>query len=372
MDILKKFRRDLHQIPEIGLSEFKTQSYILSVLKGMGYLPIPIFNTGVYVFIDFGQKETIMFRSDIDALPITENNDIDFKSTHPKYMHACGHDGHMAMLLGFADFLKDQESYQRNVLLLFQPAEESPGGALEIVKTGIMQKYHVSEVYGIHLFPNAPEGTIVTKAGPMMASISTIDISIHGVSAHVAMPKEGIDALYYGTLFYKEIIELLEASLKPSDYILKFGKMSSGTVRNIVSNCTTLEGTIRTFSDDIKNEIVTIIQTAKIKFEDLYNVIIDINIIDFYPAVINDLELFNCFKKIIEKDYSFTALEHPVMISEDFSFYQQVAKGLFIFLGTNNPKLGFIHRLHNDQFNFNEDVLKIGVEAYKKIMSQYN
>lgn len=173
----KKYRRDLHQIPEIGLQEFKTQKYLISTLEKMGFSPIKIYNTGLYVYKDYGSTETIMFRADIDALPITECNEVDFKSTHSGFMHACGHDGHMAMLLGFADFIKDQTSLKRNVLLVFQPAEEGPGGAHEVVKTGLLEKYNVQEVYGIHLFPNYPEGTIVTKSGPMMASITMLDVA---------------------------------------------------------------------------------------------------------------------------------------------------------------------------------------------------
>ncbi|MBN2604623.1 MAG: amidohydrolase, partial [Bacilli bacterium] len=343
MEKLKKFRRDLHQIPEVGLEEFKTQEYLISALTKMGYSPRKIYNTGLYVYQDYGSNETIMFRSDIDALPINESNDIAFKSIHSGFMHACGHDGHMAMLLGFADFLKDQTNLKRNVLLVFQPAEEGPGGAYEIVKTGLLEQYNVQEVYGIHLFPNYPEGTIVAKSGPMMASITMLDVTIRGMSSHVAMPNEGIDALYYGALFYAEITYKLSESIKDKDYILKFGKMQSGTVRNIVSNLTTFEGTIRTFSNEIKERIIDIITDIKFKYEQLYGVIIEIKINDLYPAVINDETLFDRFKKLVEPNYPFKILDEPLMISEDFSFYQQAVKGVFYFLGTNNPDLGYTY-----------------------------
>lgn len=371
MENLKTFRRDLHQIPEIGLQEFKTQLYLSKQLKKMGYNPIEVFNTGLYVFIDYGNNETIMFRSDIDALPITENNMVDYASTHPGYMHACGHDGHMSMLLGFADYLKDQKHFNRNVLLVFQPAEEGPGGANEIVKSGILEKFNVTEVYGIHLFPNYPEGTIVSKSGPLMASITIFDIKIHGVSSHVAMPNEGIDALYYGSLFYTELCNILTSSLHPDDYILKFGKMSSGTARNIVSNLTCFEGTIRTLSIDVRKQISDTIIQLKTQYETSYGVTIDLVLEDLYPVVNNDPELYQKLKNIVSVDHNFVELEKPLMISEDFSFYQQACKGVFYFLGTNNPKLGFTYLLHNDQFNFNESVLQVGVDTYKKLISSY-
>lgn len=368
---IQNFRRDLHQIPEIGLFEYKTQSYLIKTLTDMGYSPTKIYHTGVYVYIDFGNTETILFRSDIDALPITENNDVTYKSSHLGYMHACGHDGHMAMLLGFADFLKDQKNLNRNVLLLFQPAEEGPGGAYEVIQTGIMQQYNVSEVYGIHLFPNYPEGTIITKEGPLMASITLLDINLRGISSHVAMPNEGIDALYYGALFYAEITKRISESIKSTDYILKFGKMSSGTVRNIVSNLTSFEGTIRTFSKDILHQILSIIQEVKLKYEQIYGVLVEIETKNLYPSVHNNKALFHRFKNLIGNEFPFETLENPLMISEDFSFYQQVVPGVFYFLGTNNPELGFTYPLHNDKFNFNEDVLQIGIETYKKIIFSF-
>jgi len=371
LERLIKFRRDLHQIPEIGRSEFKTNEYLKSRLLEMGYTPITIFNTGVFVYLDFGNSETTMFRSDIDALKITEKNDIDYRSKHDGYMHACGHDGHMAMLLGFADYLKDKEHFKRNILLIFQPAEEGPGGAKEIVKTGIMSKYNVTEVYGIHLFPNYEEGKIVSKSGYLMGSITILDIEVIGESAHVAMPNEGIDALYYASLFHIELVALLNKEMKNKKYILKFGNMVSGSARNIVSNHSLLEGTLRTLDEDTRLKIIQIINNLKEEFSSKYNVIINVLTEYLYPAVNNDTKLYKRFKTVITDGFELIELEEPLMVSEDFSFYQKEAKGIFYFLGVKNEKMGFTHLLHNDQFNFNEEVLKIGVQTYIKLIHSY-
>ncbi len=371
MNNLTKYRRDLHQIPEIGRKEYKTQNYLLSTLKNMGHNPQTIFNTGVYVYLDYGNLETVMFRSDIDALKITEMNNIDFKSKHNGYMHACGHDGHMSMLLGFADYLKNKEHFNRNILLIFQPAEEGPGGAEEIVKTGILKKLNVTEVYGIHLFPNYEEGKIVSKSGFFMGSITTIDIEIIGESAHVAMPNEGIDALYYGSLFHVKLMKKLNNTLSNKKYILKFGNMISGSARNIVSNHTLFQGTLRTLDEETRLSILQVINELKSEFTLKYNVKINVLANYLYPAVNNDINVYNRFKTLITKDYELIELDEPLMVSEDFSFYQKAAKGVFYFIGTKNKKLGFTHFLHNDHFNFNEDVLKIGVKTYIKLINSY-
>ncbi len=371
MKNLLKYRRDLHQIPEIGRKEYQTRDYLISTLQNMGYTPNIIFNTGVFLFFNYGNPETTMFRSDIDALRITEMNDIEFKSKHNGFMHACGHDGHMAMLLGFAEYLKDKEHFNRNILLIFQPAEEGPGGAKEIIKTGIMKKLNVTEVYGIHLFPNCEEGKIISRSGCLMGSITIIDLEIIGKSAHVAMPNEGIDALYYGSLFYVELMKILNNKLPNNKYILKFGNMKSGTARNIVSNQTIFEGTLRTLDEKTRQSVLTIINELKDEFLSNYNVIINVMTEYLYPAVNNDIKVFKRFKKIISEDFELIELDSPMMVSEDFSFYQKEAKGIFYFLGTKNEKLGFIHPLHNDRFNFNEDVLKTGVKTYIKIINSY-
>jgi len=373
---LVELRRWFHRFPEPAYKEVKTAAKICETLDT---LKVP-FQTGVGgtgVVAKLSAKRTghvIAFRTDMDALTLEEKNDVPYKSRNPGFMHACGHDGHMTIALGIIRWLIENRWPQNGcgeIVFIFQPAEEGPGGAFEIIKTGILEKYHVSEVYGLHLFPNYPEGTVVAKSGPLMASITLIDLIINGVSSHVAMPNEGVDALYYGALFYADIVSRLSESLKSEDYIFKFGKMTSGTVRNIVSNLTSFEGTIRTFSNEIKQQIIDIIQQIKTKYEQLYGLNIEIHFEDLYPSVNNDVELFNRFKAQMKDDFVFEELPSPLMISEDFSFYQQEVRGVFYFLGTNNPDLGFTYRLHNDRFNFNEDVLQIGIETFKKIIKSY-
>ena len=164
MEQLKKWRRDLHQIPELGLQEFQTATYIRRELEKMGYQWEAVVETGTIVYIDYHQSTTIAFRSDIDALAIQEKNHIDFASKIPGMMHACGHDGHMSALLGFARRLKENHSsLSCNVLLVFQPAEESPGAAAQVVESGVFEKYNVKAIFGMHLMPFIEEGVIACK-----------------------------------------------------------------------------------------------------------------------------------------------------------------------------------------------------------------
>jgi hippurate hydrolase len=370
MKSIQTYREELHKIPEIGLQEHKTHDYLIKELSTMGYQPKTVYYTGVYVYIDYGQDKTIMFRSDIDALKITEQNDIPFKSSHDGMMHACGHDGHMAMLLGFAQALRNVESLNRNVLLVFQPAEEYPGGAREIIKTGLLEKFNVTEVYGIHLFPNFEEGTINSKVGPLMGNITLFDVEIFGKSAHAAMKDEGIDALYAGTLFYTKLKERLYQQLGDEQYVATFGQMSSGSAINIISNYTLLKGTIRSLTQETYHKIEKIIYEVAEETEKQTSSTIKIHLNFLYPAVNNDKELFNKAKNIL-RDFSFNTLKEPFLVSEDFSFYQKEVPGVFFLLGTKNEAKGYTYLLHNDRFNFDSSVLHTGVQLYLKLIQSY-
>lgn len=370
MKSIQTYREELHKIPEIGLNEVKTHDYLMHELSSLGFDPKAVFNTGVYVYIDYGNEDTIMFRSDIDALKIQEQNDIPFKSSHEGMMHACGHDGHMAMLLGFAQKLKDIPTLNRNVLLVFQPAEEYPGGAKEIIKTGLMSKYHVKEVYGIHLFPNLEQGTINTKAGPLMGNITLFDVEVHGKSAHAAMKNEGVDALYAGTLFYSRLKQQLDVLIKDEPHVATFGQMSSGSAINIISNYTLFKGTIRSLSENTYHKITSVIEQVAKETEKETNARIDVHLNFLYPAVNNDSTLVEKARKAL-KDFNFHLLNEPYLISEDFSFYQKEVPGVFFLLGTKNEAKGYTYLLHNDRFNFDPTVLQTGVDLYLTLIQSY-
>lgn len=366
---IKKHRRYLHTIPELGFEEFKTSQYLIDQLKLMGYNPISILNTGVLVYIEGVEDETYAFRSDIDALPIQEETGVDFASTHAGKMHACGHDGHMSILLGFAESIKDIKP-KKNILLIFQPAEEGPGGAKFIVDEGILTKYNVKAVFGLHLFPSLQEGFIGTKPGAFMAQTGEIDITIKGKSGHGAMPHTTIDTVLITAKLLEAYQSIVSRNISPIDSaVLTFGKIEGGTARNIIAETVKIEGTCRTFSKELFNKIVSRMNSIHKGFEEAYEVEISADIRAMYPPVINTPSLYEKFRNAT-KDFDYVELE-PVMLAEDFAYYQEAVSGLFFFLGVKNEALGFTNPLHNCGFNFVEETLIQGVKVYHRLLEEF-
>ncbi len=370
---LEKYRKELHKIPEIANNEIKTKAYLKQTLINLGYQPQDILETGLYVFIDNSKEETIAFRSDIDALPTLEETNLPYTSVHKGYMHACGHDGHMSMLLGLAEYLKDKKTrLQKNILLIFQPAEESVGGALRICNTKLLQHKNVKEIYGIHLYPEIEESVIATKPGPFMASANLIKIEVFGKSSHGAMPEFGIDSNLILAKLLIDLQSIQTRNVSPLERtIITFGLIQGGTVRNTISDYAQMQGSIRTFSIDTLNLIKKRIHEIAKGYALAYNCNIKVDIDSGYLPVVNDFQLFAELKEHLN-DFEFFEFEKPLMIAEDFSFYQQVAKGLFYFIGTRNEKDGFTNSLHSSKFNYNIKALDTGLNTYITILKKKN
>lgn len=365
---IKNYRRDLHQIPETGYKEFKTQEYLMTKLRDMGYSPEKICDTGVFVHIKGESSETIAFRSDIDALPIKEETACSFASTHEGNMHACGHDGHMAILLGFAQSLRYCAHLKKSILLIFQPAEEGPGGGAHIVQAGLLKRYSVEGIFGIHLFPGLKEGVTASKPGPLMAQPTEINIDVIGKSGHGAMPQTSVDSIIVTAKLLEAYQSIISRSLSPlSQAVITFGKIRGGTVRNIIAETTRIEGTIRTFSKEVLGDILQRIEEVNRGFEISHRVKIDCQVDIQYPPVLNDRELFRKISDLID-DRNI----EPLMLAEDFSYYQEAVPGVFIFLGTRNDEKNYTAPLHNSKFNFDERVLIKGVDLYMEIMQRLN
>lgn len=365
MEELKKWRRDLHQIPEIGLKEEKTAAYIRHVLENMGYQWESIVHTGTIVYIDHHQKETIAFRSDIDGLPMDEKNDIDFQSCHQGMMHACGHDGHMSALLGLAKRLKEStDVFPHNILLIFQPAEESPGAARFIVESNILKKYHVKAIFGMHLMPLIEEGKIACKKGPLMAMCGELDVKIHGRGSHAGLPQNGIDSIMIASHVIEQYQSLVSRLVSPfQPVILNIGQIQGGSARNSVAGMCELHGTVRCYSEEVFQQIHKYIQNINQGLEIAYGCDIEWSCPPLYPPVINDKNLYQQFIRLVEEDY--IELSEPLMLAEDFSFYQKSIPGVFFFLGTKSEK--YQSGLHTETFNFNEDVLEKAVNLYYQL-----
>lgn len=361
-------RRALHQIPEPGLEEYKTSKWLQDKLSSLGVSYEIVDNTGIIAFIKGkSPSKTIAFRADIDALSVVEESNFEAHSTHKGYMHACGHDGHMSMLIGLAGFLsQDVVDVNDDIVMIFQPAEEGPGGAENIVQSGILKKYGVDEIYGIHIFPGTEQGKIALCPGPMMAMTGEFDIDIIAKSAHGAMPHTGIDGLVVASECLLGLQTIVSRNIEPTDpVVLTIGKVVGGERRNIIAGNVRLEGTLRAFSQGVYNKMVNRMKTYLDGIASAYEIEIELVVRDMYPPVVNDVNLFNEFWKI---NGDKCELIKPQMISEDFSYYQEAVPGLFYFIGSYNEKEGHTYPLHSSKFNFDNGVLMDGIKSYIELL----
>ena len=355
-------RRALHRIPELDRALPKTMEYLrerLSCLKCRVFSPM---EGALCAWFDFGAPTAIAFRSDADALPIQEHTRLPFASCHPGRMHACGHDGHMAILLELARRLHETQTLPHNVLLVFQPAEETTGGARDLCATGIFRKYRVEAIFGLHLWPGLAAGTVASRRDEMMSRSCEVKVDIYGKSAHIAKAHEGIDAMAAGVEFYRRVMALEGALPKKLFRLLKFGKFESGTVCNAISGHTHMEGSLRAFQDDVFYGLrAGIISTGK-DIERSSGCSVSIYMNDGYPAVMNPGPLYDRVRRAVD----FRELPQPSMITEDFSWYQKSLPGMFFFLG-----VGDTPALHADDFNFDEEILVKGVDFFQELAEKF-
>lgn len=355
-------RRALHRIPELDRNLPKTMEYLENTLKTMGCKVFSPMEGALCAYFDFGAEKTIAFRSDADALPITERSEAAYASCYPGKMHACGHDGHMAIALELARRLDGKKTLQRNVLIVFQPAEETTGGAKDLCDTGIFALYNVEAIFGLHLWPGVEAGAIYSRCNEMMSRSCEVKVEITGKSAHIAKAYEGIDAMAAGVEFYSKARAMEQALPANIFRILNFGTFHSGAVCNAVSGSTRLEGSLRAFQDEIFFSLRSGLLEIGAQVEKNTGCTVNISLGDGYPAVMNPEGLYQKIKVAVP----FRELEAPSMITEDFSWYQRSLPGLFFFLGTGDSPA-----LHSDNFDFPEEILLRGAEFFEKIAEAY-
>lgn len=355
-------RHALHRIPELDRDLPKTLAYLRSALEGLNCTLFVPMDGALCAWFDFGRDSAIAFRADMDALPITEKTGADYASTHEGRMHACGHDGHMAVLLELARRLSGKKALPHNVLLVFQPAEETTGGAKEICDTGVFKTYNVQAIFGLHLWPGLAPGKIFSRKNELMARSCEVTVDIYGKSAHIAKAAEGIDALMAGAEFYTRAMELERQVPEGIFRLLKFGKFHSGTVRNALSAHTHMEGSLRAFQNEVFDGLANGLGTIASDVERKYGCTVNLHMNSGYPAVMNPDDLFDRVARTVD----FTALAEPCMTAEDFSWYQKFVPGMFFFLG-----LGDTPALHADTFDFDESILVKGADFFERLAERF-
>ena len=359
-----EYRRALHRIPELDNQLPETVRLVQDVLAA---LPCRVFSpvTGsVCAWFDAGKRESVAFRADLDALPVEEATGLPFASRHPGMMHACGHDGHTAMALALAEYAAGcLESLPHNVLFLFQPSEETTGGARKLCEAGVLERYRVRRIFGLHLWPGLEAGTVASRPGPLMARSNEVTVTVRGHSVHLSQAAEGRDALVAGAVYLQRAYDMMEQLPPDQPRVLRFGKMVSGTARNAVSGETVLEGSLRTYREDTFRFCRQQLQDIGKSVAAETGCDVEVHLSEGYPAVWNHEELYQRVAAQLGDDAP-ALLEAPVLAAEDFSFYQQYVPGLFFFLGTGDTP-----RLHAPDFTFDDEaILPRGVEFLKKLL----
>ena len=355
-------RRSLHAIAELDRQLPQTLSYLRGALSSLNYRVFSPIEGALCAFFDFGQTQTLAFRADMDALPIREATGLPFASRTEGMMHACGHDGHMAILLELARRISEKKTLPHNILLVFQPAEETTGGAKDICQSGVLEEYRVKAIFGLHLWPGLEAGVIHACRGPQMARSCEVNVHIDGVSSHIAKPGMGIDALSAGVSLYQAARELERTVPGNPGRVLNFGKMESGTVRNAISAHTHMLGSLRALEEETFLALRSGLLAAAARIEAESGCRINISISEGYPPVTNPAALFDRVRQI----FPFRPLEEASMTAEDFSFYQQRLPGMFFFLG-----LGDTPPLHASNFDFDETILVKGAEFMETLAENF-
>lgn len=364
--------RQLHMHPEAGDAEHRTQAHIQAELTALGIPHRTIARTGVLGWIQ-GTKEptssperVVALRADIDALPIHEATGLPYASTVPGMMHACGHDAHTAILLGVAKVLMaHRHRFFGTVKLLFQPAEETIGGAERMVQEGCMDNPRVDRVYGLHVFPRLETGTVELTPGKMNASTDEIHIRIHGKSGHGAYPHDAIDALSAGAHVVVALQSLISRRLNPIESaVLTLGTMRAGVKGNVIADTAEMKGSLRTLDEGVRRQMKAWIETTVSHTAAAHGAEGTVHFEPGYNALINDetivREAEGLFKSILGAE-RVTIARTPSLGAEDFSFFLDRAPGMFYNLGCGDVARGFVHKGHHPQFAVAPEALTHGV-----------
>lgn len=375
-DELVARRRDLHMHPETAFEEFRTAGIVAEELNKLGLeVQTGVGKTGVVAILE-GDKEgpTVLVRADMDALPVNEANQVDYASTVPGKMHACGHDGHTTIALGVAKlFTQHRDKIAGRIKFVFQPAEEIAGGANAMVTDGVLDNPKPDVSLGLHLWNTQPVGKINIQSGPVMAGTSTFKIEITGRGGHGAMPQETIDPIVCAAQITMALQTIVSRNASPLDaVVVSIGEIKAGTAHNIIPQTATLTGTYRIFTDEIRDFVATRITEIAEHTATAMRCTTKIEIIHQTLPVINDDAVIekarNAWIKLgKESDFYY----ERTTAAEDVGVFMRDIPGMFFFLGSGNDDKGLNFSHHHPRFDFDEDVLPIGVAVLSAAVADY-
>lgn len=373
-----EWRRMLHQKPELGFQEQITSEFIQEKLRSW---EIPhqaaIAETGVVATIEGKSPGKVLaIRADMDALPIQEANQVDYRSQHDGKMHACGHDGHTAIALATAYYLSQhQEDFSGTVKIIFQPAEEGPGGAKPMIEEGVLNNPDVDAIIGLHLWNNLPLGTVGVRSGALMAAVECFRLSILGKGGHGAMPDQTVDSIVVASQIVNALQTIVSRNVKPLDSaVVTVGELHAGTALNVIADTARMSGTIRYFNPELETLIGERLESIIAGVCQMHGATYELNHWQLYPSTVNDSAIAELVRSVAAE-----VVETPIgvvpecqtMGGEDMSFFLQQVPGCYFFLGSANPEKGLAYPHHHPRFDFDETALGMGVEMFVRCVEKF-
>ncbi|MBK8233767.1 MAG: amidohydrolase [Candidatus Eisenbacteria bacterium] len=374
-----RLRRDLHRHPELGMREQRTAGVVTEHLRAGGLeVRTGIAQTGVVGLVrgadPFGGR-AVLFRADMDGLPLQEENPVEYASSHQGVMHACGHDGHTAILLETA-----REAFERRATLrgswtyAFQPAEEGPGGAKPMIEQGVLRDPNVEACFGLHLWNTMPVGTVGVKAGPAMAAADEFELWVEGKGGHGAYPHGAIDAVMVGSQIVTAIQSIVSRNVDPFETaVVTVGTFNAGSNFNIIAEKAHMKGTIRTFNSSVRSLLIRRVEETASRVAEALGARCRVVFTEVYPATHNDPVMSDFVAEIAAE---VVGAKHVLrnecsMGAEDMSYFLEAVPGCYFFLGSSNSERGLIGQHHSPRFDFDEDAMQIGAEIFLRIQERY-
>lgn len=377
-----ELRHRLHQIPELGYEEFKTAAAIRAELDALGIAHIdgvPDAPTATIAMIGDASKPCVALRADIDALPILERTGLPYASTHPGCMHACGHDGHIATLMGTAGILKQiADELPVCVKLLWQPAEEGGGGGERLVEAGVLDGRvgpKVAAIFGLHGWPGLKVGTVATKAGTLLAATDTFSASFVGRGCHGAFPHLGLDPVVTACEAVLNLQQFVSREMDPTDSaVVTIGKVHAGTATNVIPDDAVIEGTARTLNDAARKRIRQSLERRCGGIADANDCEMRFDWIEGYPPTVNDPAMADYVARIAKQTLGadrYYPVPRPSMGGEDFAYYLEKVPGCFFLVGVEPLDRQTYPPLHSDRYDFTDDSLAVGMRMFVELVRNF-
>ncbi|MGF7168349.1 hippurate hydrolase [Sphingobium xanthum] len=368
---LVAFRQDIHAHPELGFQERRTAQRIAAELRAIGLeVHEAIGGTGVVAVLrNGGSTRSIGLRADMDALSIQEQTNLPYASRTDGVFHGCGHDGHVAMLLGAAQHLARTLSFDGTVNFIFQPAEEGLGGAREMIREGLFERFPCDRIFALHNWPDLPAGTIATRPGPIMGAADKFEITLSGKGGHAAIPHNTPDALLAASALVTQLNSIVSRNIPAmSSAVLSVTQMHGGNAHNVIPAQAWVVGTVRTFDPDVQDVIETRLREISKGVALSFGVGVEVDYDRYYPATINDADAAHEALDVARSVGTALLAPEPAFTSEDFAFMLQACKGAYLWLGQGRD--GHSVPLHNPGYDFNDDVLATGIRLHVALVEK--